>query len=113
MSETNLSNRGQEAMNKFTESKSRKKQVNSVFITSTDVVLLDTRDACMIIKQRRLRAKAKFRTASRYTICKKHGNNEKVETKHGNGKRKKKCSIQAKHLPKAKKIIARLPGELE
>ena len=77
-------------MNKFTESKSRKKQVNSVFITSTDEVLLDTRDACMIIKQRRLRAKAKFRTASRYTICKEHGNNEKVETKHENGKRKKK-----------------------
>lgn len=43
-----------------------KEKVNIVFITSTDVVLLDTRDACMIMKQRRLSAKAKFRTASRF-----------------------------------------------
>ena len=65
-----------------------------MFITSTDVVLLDTREACMTTKQRRLSAKAKFRTASRYTICKEHRNNEKAETKAWRWKKvKKKKSI--------------------
>ena len=76
-----------------------------MFITSTDVVLLDTRDACMIIKQRRLRAKAKFRTASRYTICKEHGNNEKAETKHGNGIGKRNDQFRQNTYQKPKKLL--------
>lgn len=42
-----------------------------LIITSTEVVLLERRDAWIIMKQRRLSAKAKFKTASGYKICKK------------------------------------------
>lgn len=46
---------------------------DSIFliITSTEVVLLERRDACIMMKQRRLNEKATFKTVSKHKICKK------------------------------------------
>lgn len=47
-----------------------KKIGNATYHTSTDVVLLETRDMCMITKPGRLMANAKLRTARSYkNLC--------------------------------------------
>lgn len=73
--------------------------------TSTDVVLVDRREACITMKQRRLSAKAKLRTASMYTICKKHGNYENAEQMYKNVK-----VDTSSTLPNDTKMTARSPG---
>lgn len=48
------------------------------------MVLLKRRDVCIITKQRRLSAKAKFKTASRHKICKKEESMRMNEMLDGN-----------------------------
>lgn len=78
-------------------------------VTSTEVVLLMRRLVCIITKQRRLSAKAKFRTASMYKICKKEGHHENAELLH----RYFSNYFGREELPKAKKVAARFPGDSE
>lgn len=58
-------------------------KIANVYITSIDVVLLDTSDACIMTKQRRLKANAILRTALWHRICKKQKDNY-AELKLGN-----------------------------
>lgn len=75
--------------------------------TSIDVVLLDRSDACITMKQRRLKAKARLRTASSKQSVR------QMKTTIEDCYTGMETINSTNNSPKARKIIARLPAEEE